>query len=143
MSVSAFTLRHIGLGFCLVTGLILVIFAHVYYFAETNVQHTVTETSNEFTVTASYLGNEQWEYTVSGSVPNKCIRHDVTHDTTTQDAVAMTLFLYRSDDESLCAKRPDVLVSEGSFTADKNAKVTFSVSEEVQPGSPTGLQPKS
>lgn len=135
-------IKIVSYGLLLLACLALIFTLYTQFLSPSEVQYTVTETADDFTVTASYVGGDKWLYKVSGQIPNQCIHHDVTHDTN-EDSVAMTLFLYRADDESLCAKRPDVIVSEGSFTADKNTKLTFSVNEEVQPGSPTGLKPKS
>ncbi len=104
----------------------------------------IVASDEDFTVTAEYQGNENWRYTVTGVLPNRCITHDTATEVVGSDPqkVNVTLFLYSPDDQSLCAQQAQEVQIEGTYTAKSDHHLTFTVDNQISKETPTGLPKK-
>ena len=105
----------------------------------------IIASDDDFTVTAEYQGSENWNYVVTGVLPNSCITHDTAAEVIASNPqeVNVTLFLYSPDDQSLCAQRAQELQIEGTFTAKSDQRLSFKVNNQVSKETPTGLPKKN
>lgn len=103
----------------------------------------VSQTTDDFTATATYQGNQEWEYVVQGNYANQCPNHDVSVETTPATdptTVTVRLVTYRPFDESICAQRIKPVEETGSFSAGPDIDLVFVSDEKFSSSSPTGLE---
>lgn len=105
----------------------------------------VSETEGNFTATAIYQGDDEWNYTVQGNYANQCPDHDLSIETTPTDPTTVTVRLvtYRPFDESICAQRIKAINETGTFTANEEMELVFISDEKFSSSSPTGLEPNT
>lgn len=95
-----------------------------------------------FTITAHYEGENQWEYQVTGVLPNKCVRHDVTEVVAESypEQVTVTLAVFEPEDDSLCAQVLKPVDEVGEFQASEEASINFEVENSTSRPTATGLE---
>jgi hypothetical protein len=85
---------------------------------------------DNFSITYTYQGNSEWEYTVTGTLPNSCYSADVTAMVAESYPEQVTVQVKVSNNSpELCAEMIQDFKYTGSFNASEKATVTLSVVE--------------
>lgn len=82
-----------------------------------------------FTLTTNYLGDNKWEYKVTGQLPNPCYSTEVTELVAESypEQVTIALVMKEPDPNTMCTQVIKDFEYKGSFSASKNATVQFNV----------------
>lgn len=101
--------------------------------------------SNGFTLVAEHLTGSEWGYTITGVLPNKCSRYDVTEIVAESmpEQVTVTLAVSEPEDDSLCAQVLQKVEETGSFIASAEASISFVYTQENSRPTATGLESKN
>ncbi len=97
--------------------------------------------SGDFTLTAEYVGDETWEYEVTGSFDNQCPKFDISTEIIDSNPVAakVRMVVYKPADDVLCAQAIKPVAEKGKFTATSDSDIEFTVQESESRPTVTGL----
>jgi hypothetical protein len=87
-------------------------------------------TEDDFTLNTKYLGDNQWQYNVVGTLPNMCYKYSI--DSIVRESypeqVEIVLNIEKSGD--ICAQVIQDINQTGTFTASEKAHISFTVSQD-------------
>ncbi|OGC44066.1 hypothetical protein A3J98_01740 [candidate division WS6 bacterium RIFOXYC1_FULL_33_10] len=90
---------------------------------------TQTYMENNFRLESKYISNNNWEYTVTGDLPNPCYK--ATVDTTVAESypeqVTVTVTTTAPSGDEMCAQVIQEFSYEGTFSASDKAVIDFEV----------------
>jgi len=110
--------------------------------AEEGVEYEqVIAQSGEFTLTAEYAKNNEWEYEITGSFDNQCPKFDVSTELidSLPAVVKVKMVVYKPADEVLCAQAIKPVKETGTFEATAETEIEFIVQEAESRPTVTGL----
>ena len=83
--------------------------------------------SDGFKIETNYLGDNKWEYKITGQLPNPCYSTDVTSLVAESypEQVTITLVMTEPSSDAFCIEVIKDFEYEGSFSASKDATISF------------------
>lgn len=83
--------------------------------------------SDGFKIKANYLGDNKWEYKITGQLPNPCYSTDVTQLVAESypEQVTINLVMTQPSSGAFCTQVIKDFEYEGSFSASKDATISF------------------
>ena len=97
--------------------------------------------SGEFTLSAEYVEDNEWEYEITGSFDNQCPKFDVSTERidSKPEVVKVKMVVYKPADEVLCAQAIKPVEETGTFEASADSEIEFVVEESESRPTVTGL----
>jgi hypothetical protein len=97
--------------------------------------------SGEFTMTAKYVTNNNWEYEITGSFDNQCPKFDISTELidSVPSVAKVKIVVYKPTDEVLCAQSIKPVKETGTFSASADTEIEFIMQETEARSTVTGL----
>jgi len=114
--------------------LLLTIFlVYSKYLKKENIINLSTQkqfTKDGFTLNTEYLGDNQWQYNVVGTLPNTCYEYSIDSVVRESYPEQVEIVLNIKKIAYLCAQAIQNINQTETFTASEKAQITFTVSQD-------------
>jgi hypothetical protein len=87
-------------------------------------------TEDGFTLNTEYLGDNQWQYNVVGTLPNMCYEYSIDSIVRESYPEQVEIILNIEKIADLCAQAIQHINQTETFTASEKAQITFTVSQD-------------